>query len=184
MKRRALGKGLRSLIPEAPPRAPVPIPEGDPRQAASARVLELIDIDLIAPNSKQPRREFDEASLEELADSLKSKGVIQPIVVRPGDDVYEGQIVGIHSRGNDLTVNPLKTKQLTNIRTVLKDENVQLAAFQRMTLEQALEFIEDGELVEVTPESIRLRKECLLEHERKTADRRAKKGDVGPAGDA
>ncbi len=97
------------------------------------------------------------------------------LIIEPGDAVYEGQIVGIHSRGNDLTVNPLKTKQLTNIRTVLKDENVQLAAFQRMTLEQALEFIDDDELVEVTPETIRLRKEHLLEHERKTAGRRAKK---------
>ncbi len=97
------------------------------------------------------------------------------MIIRPGDDVYEGQVIGIHSRGNDLTVNPLKTKQLTNIRTVLKDENVQLAAFQRMTLEQALEFIEDDELVEVTPESIRLRKAHLLEHERRTAERKAKK---------
>jgi GTP-binding protein len=100
------------------------------------------------------------------------------MIIEPGDDIYEGQIIGIHSRGNDLTVNPLKTKQLTNIRTVLKDENVQLAAFQRMTLEQALEFIEDDELVEVTPASIRLRKEFLLEHERKTAERKAKKMDL------
>ena len=97
------------------------------------------------------------------------------MVIEPGDEVYEGQVVGIHSRGNDLTVNPLKTKQLTNIRTVLKDENVQLAALQRMTLEQALEFIEDDELVEVTPECIRLRKRHLLEHQRKTAERMAKK---------
>ncbi|MGA0264372.1 MAG: translational GTPase TypA [Lysobacterales bacterium] len=97
------------------------------------------------------------------------------MVIEPGDEVYEGQIVGIHSRGNDLTVNPLKTKQLTNIRTVLKDENVQLAALQRMTLEQALEFIEDDELVEVTPECVRLRKRHLLEHQRKTAERKAKK---------
>jgi ParB family chromosome partitioning protein len=89
-----LGKGLRSLIPEAPPRAPVPIPEGDPRQAASARVLELIDIDLIAPNRRQPRREFDEATLEELANSLKSKGVIQPIVVRPAEDGKFELVVG------------------------------------------------------------------------------------------
>jgi len=97
------------------------------------------------------------------------------LIIEPGDAIYEGQVVGIHSRGNDLTVNPLKTKQLTNIRTVLKDENVQLAAFQRLTLEQALEFIEDDELVEVTPESIRIRKEHLLEHERRTAERRSKK---------
>jgi GTP-binding protein len=97
------------------------------------------------------------------------------MVVEPGDEIYEGQIVGIHNRATDLTVNPLKTKQLTNIRTVLKDENVQLAAFQRMSLEQALEFIEDDELVEVTPGSIRLRKKHLLEHERRTAERQAKK---------
>jgi ParB family chromosome partitioning protein len=85
-----LGKGLRSLIPEAPQRAPVPIPEGDPKQAAAARVLELIDIDLIVPNRRQPRRDFDEATLDELAASLKSKGVIQPIVVRPdGDGKFE-----------------------------------------------------------------------------------------------
>jgi GTP-binding protein len=97
------------------------------------------------------------------------------LVVESGDDVYQGQIVGIHNRGNDLTVNPLKTKQLTNIRTVLKDENVMLTAFQKMTLEQALEFIEDDELVEVTPQAIRLRKRHLQEHARKTADRHAKK---------
>jgi len=97
------------------------------------------------------------------------------MIIEPGDDVYEGQIIGVHNRGNDLTVNPLKTKQLTNIRTVLKDENIQMAAFQRMTLEQALEFIDDGELVEVTPKTIRLRKEKLLEHERRSAERLAKK---------
>ncbi len=97
------------------------------------------------------------------------------LVIEAGSDVYVGQIIGIHNRGNDLTVNPLKVKQLTNIRTVLKDENVQLSAFQKMTLEQALEFIEDDELVEVTPKNIRLRKRHLLEHERKTADRQAKK---------
>lgn len=94
MKRRALGKGLRSLIPEAPQRAPVPIPEGDPKQAAAARVLELIDIDLIVPNRRQPRRDFDEATLDELAASLKSKGVIQPIVVRPDSDGKFELVVG------------------------------------------------------------------------------------------
>ena len=81
------------------------------------------------------------------------------------------RIVGIHARDNDLTVNPLKAKQLTNIRTVLKDDAVQLAAPMKMTLEQALEFIEDDELVEVTPEAIRIRKIHLLEHERKRASR-------------
>jgi GTP-binding protein len=93
------------------------------------------------------------------------------MVIDAGVDVYGGQIVGIHKRANDLTVNPLKGKQLTNIRTVLKDEAVQLASPQKMSLEQALEFIEDDELVEVTPKAIRLRKMHLLEHERKKAGR-------------
>ncbi len=97
------------------------------------------------------------------------------LIVKPGEDVYEGQVIGIHSRGNDLTVNPLKTKQLTNIRTVIKDENVQLTAHQTLTLEQALEFIQDDELVEATPEAIRIRKRHLLEHERRVAERAAKK---------
>jgi GTP-binding protein len=93
------------------------------------------------------------------------------MIIEPGVEVYEGQVIGIHNRTNDLTVNPLKTKQLTNIRTVLKDDNVQLVSPQKMTLEQALEFIEDDELVEVTPAAIRLRKLYLLEHERKRAGR-------------
>ncbi len=97
------------------------------------------------------------------------------LLIDPGLDVYQGQIVGIHSRANDLTVNPLKGKQLTNIRTVLKDDAVILNAPQKMTLEQALEFIEDDELVEVTPAAIRLRKMHLLEHERKRASREKSK---------
>jgi GTP-binding protein len=93
------------------------------------------------------------------------------MIIEPGEDVYEGQVVGIHSRSNDLTVNPLKGKQLTNIRTVLKDEALALNAPLKMSLEQALEFIEDDELVEVTPKAIRIRKMHLLEHERKRAGR-------------
>ena len=93
------------------------------------------------------------------------------MIIEPGVEVYGGQIVGIHTRSNDLTVNPLKGKQLTNIRTVLKDDAVQLAATQKMTLEQALEFIEDDELVDVTPQAIRIRKVHLLEHERKRSSR-------------
>jgi GTP-binding protein len=93
------------------------------------------------------------------------------MIVDAGDEIYEGQVVGIHSRSNDLTVNPLKGKQLTNIRTVLKDEALALNAPLRMSLEQALEFIEDDELVEVTPKAIRIRKMHLLEHERKRAGR-------------
>lgn len=104
--------------------------------------------------------------------SLQERG---RLIIEGGVEVYMGQVIGIHSRGNDLTVNPLKVKQLTNIRTVLKDENVQLQSYQKMTLEQALEFIEDDELVEVTPQSIRIRKLFLQEHERKAAGRTPKK---------
>lgn len=84
-----------------------------------------------------------------------------------GDEVYEGMIVGIHSRANDLVVNPLKAKQLTNIRAAGSDENIILTPPIRMSLEQALEFIDDDELVEVTPKHIRVRKKYLQEHERK-----------------
>ncbi|HOB61272.1 MAG TPA: translational GTPase TypA [Candidatus Competibacteraceae bacterium] len=94
------------------------------------------------------------------------------MMVGPGDEVYEGMIVGIHSRENDLVVNPLKAKQLTNIRAAGSDENILLTPPVRMSLEQALEFIDDDELVEVTPKSIRLRKKLLLENERKRAARK------------
>ena len=91
--------------------------------------------------------------------------------VSPGEIVYEGMLVGIHSRSNDLVVNPLKAKQLTNVRASGTDEAILLTPPIRMTLEQALEFIDDDELVEVTPDSIRLRKKMLLEIERKRAAR-------------
>lgn len=87
------------------------------------------------------------------------------------EDVYEGMLIGIHSRDNDLVVNPLKAKQLTNVRAAGTDENLILSSPIRMTLEQALEFINDDELVEVTPASIRLRKKLLTENERKRAAR-------------
>lgn len=88
-----------------------------------------------------------------------------------GDEVYEGMIVGIHQRDNDLVVNPLKAKQLTNIRAAGTDENLILSPKLQYSLEQSLEFINDDELVEVTPEAIRLRKRFLKEHERKRASR-------------
>ncbi|MCG7872439.1 MAG: translational GTPase TypA [Candidatus Thiodiazotropha lotti] len=89
----------------------------------------------------------------------------------PGDEVYEGQIVGIHARDNDLVVNPLKGKQLTNIRAAGKDDAIILTPPLQYSLEQALEFIEDDELVEVTPREVRIRKKYLKEHERKRASR-------------
>lgn len=91
------------------------------------------------------------------------------MIVSPNDKVYEGMVVGLHSRGNDLTVNPMKEKKLTNVRASGTDEAIILTAPMKLTLEQALEFIEDDELVEVTPQSIRVRKAFLKEHERKRA---------------
>jgi GTP-binding protein len=93
------------------------------------------------------------------------------LVIPPQTEVYEGMIVGIHSRDNDLVVNVIKGKQLTNIRAASSDENIILTPPIKMSLEQALEFINDDELVEVTPGSIRLRKKLLKEHERKKAGR-------------
>ncbi|MEL6870624.1 MAG: translational GTPase TypA [Pseudomonadota bacterium] len=96
------------------------------------------------------------------------------LFVEHSHEVYEGMIVGIHSRNNDLVVNPTKAKQLTNIRAAGTDENLLLTPPIRFSLEQALEFIDDDELVEITPASIRLRKKLLLESDRKRASRQPK----------
>ena len=93
--------------------------------------------------------------------------------VSPGEKLYEGMIIGIHSRDNDLVVNPIREKKLTNVRAAGKDEHIDLVPPIRLTLEYAVEFIADDELVEVTPQSIRLRKRFLKEHERKRAEREA-----------
>jgi GTP-binding protein len=98
--------------------------------------------------------------------------------VSPGERVYEGMIIGIHSRDNDLVVNPIKGKQLTNIRAAGKDEAVALTPPIALTLEYAVEFIADDELAEVTPRSIRLRKRYLKEHERKRAAREVAGADL------
>ena len=95
------------------------------------------------------------------------------LFVSPGDAVYEGMIIGEHSRGQDLEVNPLRTKQLTNIRTTSKDEAIRLTPPVRMTLEKAIAYIEEDELVEVTPKAVRLRKRLLDPHARKRAERQA-----------
>ena len=91
--------------------------------------------------------------------------------VSPGEKLYEGMIIGIHSRDNDLVVNPIKGKQLTNVRASGTDEAVTLVPSIQLTLESAIEFIADDELVEITPKSIRLRKRFLTENERKRAGR-------------
>lgn len=100
--------------------------------------------------------------------NLEDRG---PMVIEPGWKVYQGMIVGIHSRDNDLEVNVLKGKKLTNIRTTSKDEAVRLTPPVRMTLEKALAWIQDDELVEVTPKSIRLRKAILDPNDRKRAEK-------------
>jgi len=102
--------------------------------------------------------------------NLEERG---PLFVTPGTEVYAGMIVGAHSRGNDLEVNPLKGKHLTNIRTTAKDEAVRLTPPQAMSLEQAIAYIADDELVEVTPKAIRLRKRLLDANDRRRASRTA-----------
>jgi GTP-binding protein len=89
--------------------------------------------------------------------------------ISPGEKVYQGMIIGEHSKDNDLEVNPLKGKQLTNVRSVLKDEAVRLTPPVIMTLEKAISYIEEDEMVEVTPKSMRLRKIMLDPNDRKRA---------------
>ncbi|HSB25387.1 MAG TPA: translational GTPase TypA, partial [Burkholderiaceae bacterium] len=93
--------------------------------------------------------------------------------VKAGDPVYEGMIVGMHSRDNDLVVNAVRTKQLTNFRVSGKEDAIKITPPIELTLESAVEFIADDELVEITPKSIRLRKRHLKEHDRKRAAREA-----------
>jgi GTP-binding protein len=100
--------------------------------------------------------------------NLEDRG---PMMIEPGWKVYRGMIVGEHTRDNDLVINVLKGKQLTNIRTTSKDEAVRLTPPIRMTLEKALAYIESDELVEITPKSIRLRKKHLDANERKRAEK-------------
>ncbi|MEM9303736.1 MAG: translational GTPase TypA, partial [Pseudomonadota bacterium] len=102
--------------------------------------------------------------------SLQERG---RLLIDANVDVYEGQVIGIHSRSNDLTVNPLKAKQLTNIRAAGKDDALLLTPPVKLSLEQALEFIDDDELVEVTPGHLRVRKKLLTETDRKRASRQA-----------
>lgn len=91
--------------------------------------------------------------------------------VKPGDRLYEGMVIGIHSRDNDLVVNPVREKKLTNVRAAGKDENIDLTPPIQLNLEYAVEFIGDDELVEITPKSLRIRKRHLKEHERRRAER-------------
>jgi GTP-binding protein len=101
---------------------------------------------------------------------LEERGVL---FISPGDDLYEGMIIGENAKPQDLEVNPLKSKQLTNFRASGKDEGIRLTPPRRLTLEQAIAYIQDDELVEVTPKVIRLRKRHLDPHERKRQSRKA-----------
>ena len=107
-----------------------------------------------------------------VAFSLDSLQQRSELFVAPGDDVYEGMIVGENARSDDMTVNPTKEKKLTNIRAAGSDRNILLKPPRNMSLEESLEYIEEDELVEVTPEAIRLRKILLGEHERRKHARR------------
>ncbi|MGA2499429.1 MAG: translational GTPase TypA, partial [Tepidisphaeraceae bacterium] len=99
---------------------------------------------------------------------LQERGVL---FVEPTDPCYEGQVVGEHCRPNDIVVNPTRAKKMSNMRTTSTDEHIMLKPARKMTLEQALEYIEEDELVEVTPSAIRLRKDLLTEIQRKRAGR-------------
>ena len=103
------------------------------------------------------------------------------LFVNPGTEIYEGMVIGQHARANDLVVNPMKGKQLTNIRAAGTDENIILTPPIETTLEYALEFINDDELIEVTPKSIRIRKKLLKQHERKKAGRRTNSSSAAVA---
>jgi GTP-binding protein len=109
------------------------------------------------------------------ADQLSDRGVL---FVEPGEKVYAGQVIGEHNRENDLTVNVTRQKQLTNFREATKESFTKLKAARQQSLEQCLEYIEDDELVEVTPNSVRMRKRLLSESDRKKAARVAK-GEAG-----
>src|SRR5690606_39366197 len=102
--------------------------------------------------------------------ALEDRGIL---FVSPGEKLYQGMIIGENAKPQDLEVNPLKSKQLTNFRAIGKDEGIRLTPPRRMTLEQASAYIQDDAMVEVTPQSIRLRKRYLDPHERKKASRTA-----------
>ena len=108
-------------------------------------------------------------------DNLQQRGTM---FVKPGDDVYQGMIVAENARGDDMVVNPCKEKKLTNMRASGSDKNVLLKPPRELTLELALEYIEDDELVEVTPSKIRLRKKVLSEDGRRRSERSGKKVSV------
>jgi GTP-binding protein len=121
-----------------------------------------------SPGKKAKTKRLERVPLAYAMWNLEGRG---PMMIEPGAKVYQGMIVGQHTGDNDIEVNVLKGKKLTNIRTHSKDEAVRLTPPIQMTLEKALAYIEDDELVEVTPKSIRLRKSLLDPNDRKRAER-------------
>src|SRR4030042_1188406 len=105
-------------------------------------------------------------------DALFDRGIF---FVEPGEQVYEGQVVGEHCKDNDIPVNAVKAKQLTNMRAAGKDDNARVKAPRKMSLEQAMEYIQEDELVEITPKTIRIRKRLLKEADRKRSSRKKRR---------
>ena len=112
--------------------------------------------------------EHEDRALQQRQVALEDRGVL---FVSPGEPIYEGMVIGENAKPEDLEVNPMKSKQLTNFRASGKDDAIRLTPPRRMTLEQAIAYIDEDEMVEVTPKSIRLRKRHLDPHERKKAKR-------------
>ena len=112
---------------------------------------------------------IDHSTVFRRLNALEERGIL---FIAGGEKLYQGMIIGENAKPQDLEVNPLKSKQLTNFRSTGKDDAVRLTPPRRMSLEQAIAYIEDDELVEVTPQSIRLRKRYLDPHERKKASRK------------
>src|SRR5690606_2242035 len=110
--------------------------------------------------------------------ALEERGIL---FIAPGEKVYEGMVIGENAKPQDLEVNPLRSKQLTNFRAAGKDESIRLTPPRRLTLEQAIAYIQDDELVEVTPKVVRIRKRYLDPHERKRQSRKAEAAGVPPS---
>ena len=135
--------------------------------------MSALDHILVATGSRPWVPDFPGKEYAVISDAMFHLEDRGPMMIHPGDKVYQGMIIGEHSRGIDLEVNVLKGKQLTNIRSSSKDEAVKITTPINMTLEKSLAYITDEELVEVTPENIRLRKRILDPIERKRQMRAA-----------
>src|SRR5919206_1316168 len=166
-------QGPRAARPSRPGahRLPVRLPDDDPRHRRHEPRIRRLRPDEAGDRRAPRRRACLRRGREAAAYALWKLQERGRMFVDPGEPLYEGMVIGLHARDNDLVVNPVKTKQLTNIRAAGKDETILLTPPIRHTLESAIEFIADDELVEITPKSIRIRKRFLREHERKRSRR-------------